>query len=107
MTMPFGRYKGVFIADLPADYLRWRFEQVELREPLRSFIHNEYHARFSRRTASRRPLPEVLTMAEELLSAGYRKLAQRHHPDHGGDHKTMVLVNNAADLLRQTLRSAE
>jgi len=106
MKMPFGKYKGVLIADLPADYLRWLFEQVELREPLRSFIHNEYHARFSKRTASaKQPLPEVITMAEELLSAGYRKLAQRHHPDHGSDHKTMVLVNNAADFLRQSLRS--
>jgi hypothetical protein len=27
---------------------------------------------------------DVRAMAEELLTAGYRDLARRHHPDHGG-----------------------
>lgn len=106
MRMPFGKYQGVLIADLPDDYLSWLFTKLELREPLRTKVGTEYHARFSRRTSTATPpLPEVITMAEELVSAGYRKLAHRHHPDHGGDHAAMVLVNNAADYLRTRLRS--
>lgn len=105
MKMPFGKYRGVLLADLPDDYLAWLFTKLELREPLRTQVGAEYHARFSRRTSTAtQPLPEVITMAEELVSAGFRKLANQHHPDHGGDHKTMVLVNNAADFLRQSLR---
>lgn len=92
MKMPFGKYKGVLLADLPDDYLSWLATKLDLREPLRTQVRTEYHTRFSRRgSATTLPRPEVMTMAEELLSAGYRKLAQRHHPDHGGDH-TLTMV---------------
>jgi len=105
--MPFGKYQGVLVADLPDDYLHWLHEKVSLREPLRTAVQREFESRFSRENATAtRPPSEILTMAEELVSVGYRKLAQLHHPDHGGDHRAMTLVNNAADFLRKTLRSA-
>ena len=104
-TMPFGKFKGVLIADLPSDYLHWLFGEVKLREPLRTLIAEEHCTRFSQHATAKRPRPEVLTMAKELVSAGYRKLSLQHHPDRNGDHKTMVLVNDAADFLRTRLRS--
>lgn len=106
-VMPFGKFKGVLIADLPDDYVRWLFEQVELREPLRSAVAADHCRRFTPHGTAKRPPSEVVTMAEEIVSAGFRKLAQLHHPDHGGDHTTMILVNHAADLLRARLRSTK
>ncbi len=36
----------------------------------------------------------------ELVEAAHRILAQRHHPDHGGDHQTMVAINRAIEVIR-------
>jgi hypothetical protein len=47
---------------------------------------------------------DVRTMAQEIITAGFRKLALQHHPDLGGQTKTMQLLNTAADFLRQTAR---
>lgn len=55
LKMPFGKFKGVLIEDLPS------------------------------------VAPEVQMMAEELVTAGYRKLAQTYHPDHGGEGQAMML----------------
>ena len=38
-------------------------------------------------------------MATSLLNEGYRKLALKHHPDAGGTHKDMVLLNNLKEKL--------
>src|SRR5215831_15186227 len=98
MKMPFGRYLGVEVADLPDDYLRWLHEAIDLREPLCSAVEAEYEFRFTARIAHK-PLPDdVRQMASELVSAGYRKLSQQHHPDKGGSTKSMQSVNAAADF---------
>lgn len=105
--MPFGRYKGVLIADLDDGYLTWLHDHVDLREPLKSAIQAEYALRFSshHKSGKARPLDaEMRQMATEIVSAGYRKLAMEHHPDHGGETRTMQLVNRAADFLRQAVR---
>jgi len=36
----------------------------------------------------------------ELVEAAHHILAKRHHPDHGGDHETMVTINHAIDVIR-------
>ncbi len=36
----------------------------------------------------------------ELVEAAHRILAKRHHPDHGGDHETMVTLNHAIEVIR-------
>ena len=36
--MMFGKYKGEEIGDLPENYLRWLWKNIELREPLLSEI---------------------------------------------------------------------
>jgi hypothetical protein len=38
--MPFGKYKGELISSLPTDYLEWLVENAELREPLKTQIHD-------------------------------------------------------------------
>ena len=104
--MRFGKFKGVLLSDLPDDYLRWLRTLDDLREPLRSAVQAEHDLRFADRNRQAGPLPlEARTMAEEIISAGYRKLAAAHHPDWGGEGKMMTAVNLASEWLRQRVRS--
>jgi hypothetical protein len=47
-----------------------------------------------------RVAPAERELFVELVSAGYRSLAQRHHPDHGGDAEKMKQLNSLAETLR-------
>jgi hypothetical protein len=88
--MPFGKYRSWPLPDLPADYLAWLCT-LHLREPLRSAVADEV----ARRRADG-PDPRVV---EDLIAAGQRALARRHHPDIGGTHDAMLAVRVAADWL--------
>lgn len=101
MTMPFGKYRGWAIADLPGDYLAW-LDTIELRDPLRAAVASER----DRRTGPRPRVPSCPspTIAQELIGAGLRSLARRYHPDAGGTHEGMIAATAAADWLRSQLR---
>jgi hypothetical protein len=106
MRMSFGKYSGVFIADLPDDYLMWLHGLDNLKEPLRSAIDREYAARFGTMSSAPNFLSSDLRqMVQEVVSAGYRKLSLVHHPDRGGESKAMTLLNEAAEWLRQQMRT--
>jgi hypothetical protein len=36
--MPFGKYKGQALANVPAHYLLWCYENIDLRDPLKTYI---------------------------------------------------------------------
>ena len=99
MKMPFGRYEGLELDELPADYLAWLRSRDNMRE-------REWRARQEVDAGSRAVVlsAEVAAVAEALVSAGYRSLAHQHHPDHGGDGEAMALVNAAVAALRQWLK---
>jgi hypothetical protein len=104
--MAFGRYRGWALDELPDDYLAWLRGLDDLREPLRSAVDREWQRRFTEPSDALAPLPpEAVPIADELVTAGYRALTHRHHPDTGGDHRTMLLVNAAAAWLRGAVRS--
>jgi hypothetical protein len=44
------------------------------------------------------------TAPPELVEVAYRCLARLHHPDRGGDHEDMLILNAAYDSLRTALR---
>jgi hypothetical protein len=48
---------------------------------------------------SPRPTPPVLS--ESLIAGWYRRLALKYHPDRGGSHEAMKIVNDACDQLRK------
>lgn len=95
--MPFGRFAGVELCDLPDDYLEWLGSLGDLRDPLRSAVAAEIARRYG-------PADTMLSMADDIVRTGYRTLAQRYHPDHGGDTVTMQVLNRAARWLRSQLR---
>lgn len=49
--MPFGKFKGILLADLPDGYLEWLVGLGDLREPLSSAVADEYRDQFGEDTA--------------------------------------------------------
>lgn len=72
---------------MPADYLLWLADNVELREPLRSVVIE----------AINKSLPEVRV---DKVTKVYRELALKYHPDKGGHHLAMVAINEFYQKLR-------
>jgi hypothetical protein len=106
VKMSFGRFKGLDLDELPDDYLAWLMALDDLREPLKTAIEREWAARLRSDTAgcTLGITDEVVVLAEAIITAGYRELAKRHHPDHGGGAGKMALVNEAVSALRALLR---
>ncbi len=114
MMMPFGRYRGLPLSEIPDAYLDWLFT-IRLREPLASALNREAARRAGDFGGSngaysgpiRRMTELDSEIAGELVTAGYRVLAQRHHPDHGGETRIMQVINATVEALRQLLAATE
>lgn len=106
MNMPFGKYKGRRLRDLPDDYLDW-LTTIDLRPRLHAAVWNEIRRREDgssgrARGSSSLTCPEP-AVAQEIVGAGLRSLARRYHPDKGGSHEDMLKVNACADWLRAVI----
>lgn len=99
--MPFGKYRGRPVEDVPAGYLAWLLEETDVREPHRSAIRDELAWRLDLVPDSALQLAPPPAIAE-IVSAGYRALASRLHPDHGGATCHMQQLNSARDWCRAT-----
>lgn len=107
MRMPFGKYKGCYLTELPDDYLLWLAGLPDLKPALAGAVKLEASRRGFDLGDDEAPpkgqpriTEDVRKMAREMVSAGVRVMAQRHHPDSGGTHVAMVNVNAAAEWLR-------
>jgi hypothetical protein len=105
MTMPWGKHRGERIDDIDSSYLAWVIEHCDnVSASLRVAILDELAARFGRTHTSpasvwRAPCPDA-PLATAIVSAGQKMLAKKHHPDAGGDTRTMQTVNAVADWLK-------
>jgi Putative quorum-sensing-regulated virulence factor len=93
-TLPFGRYRGRPLTELPSDYVEWALALDHLREPLKSRLRAEVQ-----RPGLYQPSQLSLhaRVAKALIMAGIHALAQHHHPDVGGEHEMTVRITVAAD----------
>lgn len=112
-TMPFGKFRGMRLRDLPDDYLCWLRSLDTLREPLRMQVEREYQRRINLHDRQRRsaPVPAALPpalreTAIEIVRAGFRALALQRHPDHGGRHEQMLELTVVREALERLLGTA-
>lgn len=89
MLMPFGKYQGCYVEDLPQNYLRWLWENIDLREPLLSAVQDS--------------LQETMDIVKhpdrDTLKRVYREMARKWHPDRGGSTTAMQAVNDFYERL--------
>jgi len=104
------------LCDLPESYLKWLADRPDLRDPLWSAVLEELQGREQdyeppRRGSNTEPTvlirSEHIPLAIELVNAGHRQLARRHHPDIGGNITAMQDLNALADSLRTQLGGLE
>jgi len=98
--MPFGKYRGRCLYEVPLSYLGWVLENVDDISPvLRKAIREEIRERLGLQSPPPPPPPpppSPCRTCSELRSRWlpiYRKLVLLLHPDRGGSHDAMVLVN--------------
>lgn len=88
MLMPFGKFKGDYIFNLPDNYLIWLQSKIELREPLKTHVVNEIEAR------GLIPAKSSGTLDPVRVKAIYRELSLQFHPDRiGGDGEAQRALN--------------
>lgn len=94
--MPFGKYKGCSLSELPDDYIEWLVNKFRPREPLLSGLKMEIRFRY----------PKPASMLE-IINAGYKTLALKYHPDRGGSTERMQSLNNSVEALRKMIGVAK
>lgn len=111
--MPFGKFRGFPVEELPDNYLVWVRDNVELREPLRTAIEREWAARFDESEDNDSALAQTADLdarerelLRELITAGYRMLALKLHPDMGGSVEDMRVLNALVEKLRRGVLAA-
>jgi len=109
--MPFGKWRGHLLADLPGEYIDWLLT-IDLREPLRTSVEDEYNQRLmdfadAPSEIGLRIDPDQVALARDVFDLGYRAAARKLHPDVGGSTEDMRRLNSLAESVRTQLRVLE
>jgi hypothetical protein len=98
MRMPFGKYRGRGLEQVPDDYLVWVLDNCrDLQPTLRHLIEVRLGLLDEPRQATRSPDWQV------VLQQWYRQLTLDYHPDRGGSTEAMQAINDAYERLREEL----
>jgi hypothetical protein len=101
LRMPFGRHRGQTLDQIPVSYLRWVLANchdisLDLRRGIQSVL---AEAEGAPRTDEPGERPPPADWAP-ILKTWYGALALKYHPDRGGTHEQMIVINEAYDRLR-------
>jgi hypothetical protein len=99
MKLWFGKYEDMEVSEVPDGYLAYLLDYerkaIERETRLVEEVEKEIAFRETQRFAT-------LTVAQQIIEAGYRALAMKLHPDAGGNHDDMVELNATAEKLRRS-----
>jgi hypothetical protein len=95
--MPWGKYQGTRIEDLPDEYIDQLLSWRELKdERVKQLLKTER----SRRMIDPRSVAGIMLA---LIKTGYKSMAVKYHPDHGGNTEQMQKLNAAKDALLEVV----
>lgn len=102
MLMPFGKYKGNEIEDIPDNYLYWLMS-INLGGALRIAVERELDKRENKVFEyDIFEIPnEIFPFVKEIIDKGFQSAAMIHHPDHGGELENMKKLNKARYWLKK------
>lgn len=118
VKIPFGKYRGQSISELPEDYLAW-LKTIELYPQMRAAVEFELYCRRAEQKSQQtttasvpsgptiRLKPDQIQLARLVFELGYRAAAFRQHPDRGGDVGAMQDLNAFAESVRGQLTALE
>ncbi|MBL8799665.1 MAG: DUF3820 family protein [Planctomycetia bacterium] len=104
MRMPFGKYAGELLEDIPDSYLLWLLS-IELQPWLHGAVAEEVRSRQlgspyrQDRQHAAPPVPKLV----EVLGAVRKRLALSYHPDRGNDPGIMKGINLALDAVQEAI----
>jgi hypothetical protein len=102
MRMPFGKWRGYDLSEIPLNYLQWLWGNTELRDGLLEAVCYEIQSRqdeIERRQYSS-AMPTAKVDADKIQKI-YRNMAFKWHPDRGGSHTAMQAINEFYEQLKQ------
>jgi hypothetical protein len=101
-TMPFGKHKGEYLCEIPADYLRWvLLNCTRISAYLRQAIATELAGRGAPPPPGPTPPSNQVALTSALVRTWPREMIMRFHPDRGGSNEAMQAINHAHDRFRQ------
>lgn len=94
-TMPFGKYKGVMIKDLPVNYITHCLSEFDLPDDLRMSMFDTLVSvlRFDDYVKSSN---DYLDMK---ITLAYKNVSKVYHPDKGGSTQAMQAINEFKRLI--------
>jgi hypothetical protein len=102
MRMPFGKYAGQELEGLPTSYLLWVFRTRRTLPPgVRQAVWRILDGRGFAGPALADPPPGPFPDWSALIRQWYRGLVLDYHPDRGGPHEAMQIINEAHERLRK------
>jgi uncharacterized protein (DUF3820 family) len=93
-TMPFGKYKGVMIKDLPTNYVCYAITEFDLPEDLRAILFNQLMANIGGWD-----FIDDSQITNTKIDHAYKKTAVKYHPDKGGSTEAMQAINEFRRLI--------
>lgn len=104
VRLDFGKHRGKDLRDVPANYLRWVWENLlDLDWRVRDAVRRELESRGEPLDGPTHcPAPADWS---GIITRWHRELTLRWHPDRGGDTRVMQALNDAVDRLREMVKA--